>query len=65
LTAGELVYSLHGDVPDGMFEMALEPFTAGVLWKLAEDCKVGFELAGGNRRWLLNERAGEFESLKH
>jgi len=30
--------------------MALEPFTTDVSWKLAEDRKVGLELAGGNRR---------------
>ena len=52
LTTRELVSCVHGDVPDDMFEMALEPFTTEVLWKLAEDRKVGFELNGGNRRWF-------------
>src|SRR5438034_9145043 len=40
LTIRELVSSLHGEVPDDIFEMALEPFTTEVLWKLAEDRKV-------------------------
>lgn len=65
LTTRELVHSLYGDVPDDIFEMALEPFTTQVLWKLAEDRKVGFELVGGTRRWLLNERSWELESVKH
>jgi hydrolase len=65
LTTRELVYSLHGDVSDDMFEMALEPFTTEVLWKLAEDRKVGFELVKGKRRWFLNERTWKLESLKH
>ena len=64
LTTRELVYSLHGDVPDDMFELALEPFMTEVLWKLAEDRKVGFEMAGGNRRWFLNERTWRAESIK-
>jgi hydrolase len=62
LTIRELVYTLHGDVPDDIFEMALEPFTTEVLWKLAEDRKVGFELGEGNRRWFINQRAWGLES---
>jgi len=65
LTTRELVYSLHGDVSDDMFEMALEPFTTEVLSKLAEDRKVGFELVKGKRRWFPNERTWKLESLKH
>ena len=64
LTTREVVYSLHGEVPDDMFEMALEPFTTEVLWKLTEDRKVGFELNRGNRQWFINERTWKLESLK-
>lgn len=39
LTTRELVYSLYGNVPDDVIEMALEPSTTQVLWKLAEDRK--------------------------
>ena len=64
LTTRELVYSLHGDVPDDIFQMALEPFMTEVLWKLAEDRKVGFEMDGGNRRWFVNKRAWALETAK-
>lgn len=57
LTTKELVHSVHGDVPEDIFEMALEPFTTEVLLKLAEDRKVGFELNAGKKKWFLNERA--------
>ncbi len=57
LTTKELVHSVHGDVPEDIFEMALEPFTTEVLSKLAEDRKVGFELSAGKKKWFLNERA--------
>lgn len=56
LTTHELIHSLHGDVPDDIFASALEPITTEVLWKLAEDHKIGFELDRGNRRWFLNQR---------
>lgn len=63
LTTRELVYCLHGKVPDDILEMALEPFTMQVLWKLAEDRKVGFQMDGGGvRRWFLNERTWEKEA---
>ncbi|OCL13960.1 Metallo-hydrolase/oxidoreductase [Glonium stellatum] len=62
LTIREIAYSLHGEVPDEVFELALEPFTTEVLWKLAEDRKVGFELSGGYRRWFINQRTWEIES---
>lgn len=63
LTIRELVHSLHGDVPDDIFVSALEPFTTEVLWKLAEDHKISFELDRGNRRWFLNQRTWEREAL--
>lgn len=61
LTIRELVYELHGEVLNEFFEMALEQFTTEVLWKLAEDRKVGFELNDGNRRWFVSQRAWEHE----
>lgn len=64
LTTRELVHSLHGDVPEDVFELALEPFTTEVLWKLAEDRKVGFEVDAGHRRWFLNERTWEHEAFE-
>jgi hydrolase len=65
LTTRELVYFLHGEVSDNTFEMALEPFMTQVLWKLAEDDKIGFELVGCNRRWFAYERTQLVEPLKH
>lgn len=59
LTTRELVYSLHGEVSDVTFKMALEPFLTQVLWKLAEDGKIGFKLVGCNRRWFAQERPQE------
>ncbi|KAI1372123.1 metallo-beta-lactamase superfamily protein [Hypoxylon crocopeplum] len=51
-----LIELLHGHLPAGMVKAALEPFVTQVLWKLAEDRKVGFELKRGRRQWFLNER---------
>ena len=59
LTTRELVYSLHGEVSDDTFEMGLEPFMTQVLWKLAEDGKIGFEMVGCNRRWFAHARMQE------
>jgi hydrolase len=56
LTTRELVFFLHGDVPEDILEMALVPLLTEVLWKLAEDRKVGFEMDGGDRRWFICER---------
>ncbi|KAL1971169.1 hypothetical protein VTN77DRAFT_121 [Rasamsonia byssochlamydoides] len=64
MTTRELVEAVHGAVPDDLFEMALEPFTTEVLWKLAEDRKVGFQMDGGSRRWFLNERTWETEKTR-
>jgi hydrolase len=65
LTTRELVTSLHGEVPEDMFEMALEPFMTEVLWKLAEDRKVGFELSAGTRKWFVNERTWAAQATVH
>lgn len=57
LTTRELVYVLHGDVPDDILEMALVPLLTEVLWKLAEDRKVGFQVDGSERQWFVSGRA--------
>jgi hydrolase len=62
LTIREIVRSLHGDVPQEVVQMGLEPFLTEVLWKLAEDRKIGFELCGGTRRWFVNQRTWALES---
>lgn len=55
LTIQELVHMIYGSVPDEAYTQAVEPFTMEVLWKLAEDRKVGFEFQDGCRRWFVNE----------
>jgi hydrolase len=41
-------------VPAHVIEKALAPFLTQVLWKLAEDRKVGFEPGdAGKRRWFV------------
>lgn len=64
LTTRELVYFLYGEVSDKTFEMVLEPFVTQILWKLAEDGKIGFESVGCNRRWFAYQRTHEVEPLK-
>ena len=55
-TVKDLVIAVHGEGMDGeVSEKVLEPFTGEVLGKLAGDGKVGFELAGGNKKWFINE----------
>ncbi|KAL8637985.1 MAG: hypothetical protein Q9228_004817 [Teloschistes exilis] len=63
LNLRELVCELHGEVSNELFETMLELFTTEVLWKLAEDRKVGFELSDGDRRWFVSQRAWEQEKL--
>ncbi len=56
LTLHEIVTAMYGDVPDDI-EKALAPFLNQVLWKLAEDRKVGFEPGGATkRRWFVRAR---------
>jgi hydrolase len=64
LTTRELVYFLHGEVSDDTFKMALEPFMTQVLWKLAEDGKIGFEMIECNRRWFAHEHIPQVQPLK-
>ena len=56
LTVRELLFVLHGELPNQEIEMALEPFISEVLWKLAEDRKIGFEISRGNRKWYVSQR---------
>ncbi|KAI2627782.1 metallo-beta-lactamase superfamily protein [Hypoxylon sp. NC1633] len=53
-----LIELLHGNLPAGMVKAAVEPFVVQILWKLAEDRKVGFELKRGRRQWFHSERLG-------
>lgn len=55
VTVRDVVGAVHGFVPPEISALALEPFTKEVLWKLAEDRKVGFELKGGEKRWFLKQ----------
>lgn len=56
LTLHEIVTAMYGDVP-GDIENALAPFLSQVLWKLAEDRKVGFEPGDATkRRWFVRAR---------
>ena len=55
LAIQELVHMIYGSVSDEAYTQAVEPFTMEVLWKLAEDRKVGFEFQDGCRRWFVNE----------
>ncbi len=54
MTLTEIVRSIYGDVPAHVIEKALAPFPTQVLWKLAEDRKVGFQPGdAGKRRWFV------------
>lgn len=57
LAAVDIVKILYGKVPDDVSEMALEPFLNQVLWKLAEDRKVGFR-PGKTRIWFAARTPG-------
>ncbi len=58
LTVHEIVRALYGDVPADVVEMALEPFFTQVLWKLAEDRRVGFEPGSARtKKWFVSPRA--------
>ncbi|KAL2834294.1 beta-lactamase-like protein [Aspergillus cavernicola] len=56
MTLREIVQSLYGSVPPDV-ENALSPFLNQVLWKLAEDRRVGFEAGDPKkRRWFVSAR---------
>ncbi|KAL4812058.1 Metallo-hydrolase/oxidoreductase [Aspergillus spinulosporus] len=50
MTVPEIVRTIYGEVPMELVENAISPFLLQVLWKLAEERKVGFELGDSNRR---------------
>jgi hydrolase len=53
LTIPEIGRAIYGEVPGEIIENAIVPFLSQVLWKLAEDRKVGFEPGEANkRRWF-------------
>ncbi|KAI9042714.1 metallo-beta-lactamase type thioesterase nscB [Aspergillus affinis] len=53
MTLPEIVRSIYGDVPAEVVDNAIVPFLSQVLWKLAEDRKVGFQSGHSNqRRWF-------------
>ncbi len=52
LTVRELVAAVHGHVSNALYEEILEPTVTEVLWKLAEDRRVGFQVLQGCRRWF-------------
>ncbi|RMD42782.1 hypothetical protein DV735_g2315, partial [Chaetothyriales sp. CBS 134920] len=53
MTLQEIVQSIYGSVSEDIFANALAPFLTQVLWKLAEDYKIGFEPGDpGKRRWF-------------
>ncbi|KAL4738143.1 beta-lactamase-like protein [Aspergillus similis] len=56
MTLQEIVRSIYGHVPPDIFEKALAPFLSQVLWKLAEDRKVGFRPGDvTKRRWFVRQ----------
>lgn len=52
LTVRELVAAMHGHVSSNLSEEVLEPAVTEVLWKLAEDRRVGFQVVKGSRHWF-------------
>ena len=60
MTLQEIAKSIYGNVPSDVFEKALAPFMTQVLWKLAEDRKVGFEPGvPAERKWFVSPRMVE------
>ncbi|RDW90677.1 metallo-beta-lactamase type thioesterase nscB [Aspergillus mulundensis] len=56
LTLHEIIFAMYGETSDEV-EKALAPFLSQVLWKLAEDRKVGFEPgSAAKRRWYVSSR---------
>ncbi|EFY95629.1 metallo-beta-lactamase family protein [Metarhizium robertsii] len=53
MTLQEIIQSIYGNVPKEIVDNALVPFLSQVLWKLAEDRKVGFSPGEPKkRRWF-------------
>ncbi|KAI1079860.1 metallo-beta-lactamase domain protein [Whalleya microplaca] len=60
LTIYEIVHAIYGTVPADLAEKAMEPLLTQVLWKLAEDKKVGFQMANRKKRWFAtSHKAGD------
>lgn len=56
MTLHEIIQVMYGDLTDDV-EKALAPFLSQVLWKLAEDRKVGFQPgSAAKRRWFVSSR---------
>jgi hydrolase len=51
----ELLNVLHGELPQHVVELALQPFVSQILRKLAEDRKAAFMKVNGTRQWFLTE----------
>jgi hydrolase len=56
VTVRALVRELHGELPPDVIALAAEPCVSQILWKLAEEKKVGFSCIKGTRRWFLTGR---------
>ncbi|EEQ31625.1 metallo-beta-lactamase superfamily protein [Microsporum canis CBS 113480] len=52
-TVADLVFELHGNLPEEIMKMALLPAVGRILEKLAQDKKVGFRIAWGVKHWFL------------
>ncbi|KAK5996426.1 Lactamase-like protein adaB [Cladobotryum mycophilum] len=56
LTIRELVGEAYGnDLSPEAIEWGVEPFVMQVLWKLAEERKVGFQLIQGVKKWFARQ----------
>ncbi|KAI9649719.1 hypothetical protein NHQ30_002300 [Ciborinia camelliae] len=56
LSVKALVHAVYGELPSDVVSMGLEPFVTQILWKLAEERKVGFKYVTGHRQWFLHKR---------
>lgn len=57
LAIPKLVEMLYGQVDPEAYKGAVHPAVSGILEKLAEDRKVGFEMIEGEKRWFIREQA--------
>lgn len=65
MTLHEIVRSIYGEVPCDVVEKALAPFLTQVLWKLAEDRKVGFEPGEPTkRRWYVSQQNPRIQAYR-
>ena len=60
VTIKDLVTEIYGEsLNEDTRTLALEPFINEVLRKLADDCKVAFELRGGKKKWYSLEEGAD------